>query len=159
MDIWSRRLIGFSVHKGPVDGPTLCRMFNQIIARKNIPHYISTDNDPLYQFHRWKTNLRILEIEEVKSIPFIPISHPYIERVIGTIRRECLDQTLFWNEIDLQYKLDDFTDYYKNHRVHSSLSGDVSAKYDEKRRRSYAKLEKFNWKTLCRELVQLPIPA
>ena len=59
-----------------------------------MPHYISTDNDPLFQFHRWKANLRILDIEEVKSIPFTPISHPYIERVIGTIRREYLDQNV-----------------------------------------------------------------
>ena len=73
MDVWSRRLIGFSVNKGAVNGPTICRMFNQIIAKKNIPHYISSDHDPLFQFHRWKANLRILEIEEVKSIPFTPI--------------------------------------------------------------------------------------
>ena len=102
MDAWSRRIIGCSVNKGPVDGPTLCRMFNQIIVRKNTPRFISSDNDPLFQFHRWKANLRILEFDEVKSIPFTPISHSYVERIIGTIRRECLDQTLFWNEIDLQ---------------------------------------------------------
>ena len=70
-------------------------------------HYISTDNNPLSQFHCWKSNLRIIEIDEVKSIPFTPISHPYVERINGTIRRECLDQTLFWNEVDLQNKLDD----------------------------------------------------
>ncbi|MDW3095017.1 MAG: integrase core domain-containing protein [Gammaproteobacteria bacterium] len=159
MDIWSRRMIGCSVNKGPVDGPTLCRMFNQIISNKSAPHYISTDNDPLFQFHRWKANLRILEIEEVKSIPFTPISHPYVERVIGTIRRECLDQTLFWNEVDLQNKLDDFIDYYNNHRVHASLNGNVPANFGEERLQSVANLKKFNWKTLCRGLVQLPIPA
>ena len=115
IDVWNRKLIGLSVNKGSVDGPTMCKMFNQIISNKSAPHYISSDNDPLFQFHRWKANLRILEIQEVKSIPFTPISHPYVERVIGTIRRECLDQTLFWNEVDLQNKLDDFTDYYNNH--------------------------------------------
>lgn len=72
----------------------ICRMFNQTISKKYAPHYISTDHDPLFQFHRWKANLRILEIEEVKSIPFTPISHPYMERLIRTIQRECLDQTL-----------------------------------------------------------------
>ncbi len=95
----------------------------------------------------------------MKSIPFAPISHPYIDRVIGTIRRECLDQTLFWNDVDLQNKLDDFTDYYNNHRVHASLDGEVPANFGEKRLQSVANLEKFNWKTLCRGLVQLPIPA
>ncbi len=159
MDVWNRRIIECSVNKRPADGPTLCRMFNQIISNKSTPHYISTDNDPLFQFHRWKANLRILDIEEIKSIPFNPISHPYVERVIGTIRRECLDQTLFWNDVDLQNKLDDFTDYYNNHRVHSSLNGEVPANFGEERPQLVAILEKFNWKTLCRELVQLPIPA
>ena len=159
MDVWNRRIIGCSVNKGPVDGPTLCRMFNQIISRKNTPLYVSTDNAPLFQLHRWQANLRILDIEEVKSIPFTPVSHPYIERVIGTVRRECLDQTLFWNEVDLQRKLNDFTDYYNNHRVHSSLSGEVPAKFGEKRLQSAVSLEKFNWKSLCRGLVQLPVPV
>ncbi len=124
-----------------------------------MPHYISTDHDPLFQFHRWKANLRILEIEEVKSIPFTPISHPYVERLIGTVRRECMDQILFWNEAGLQNKLDDFTDYYNNHRVHSSLKGKVPAKFSEKRSSSLATLTNFRWQSLCRGLYQLPIPT
>ena len=80
---------------------------------------------PLFQFHRWKTNLRILEFEEVKSVPFTSISHPFVEQIIDTIRRERLDQTLFWNEVDLLKKLDDFTDFYNNHRVHTSLNDSV----------------------------------
>ena len=159
MDVWSRRIIGCSVNKGPVDGPTICRMFNQIISRKNIPHYISTDHDPLFQYHRWKANSRILEIEEVKSIPFTPISHPYIERLIGTVRREFLDQTLFWNEADLQNKLDDFTDYYNHHRVHSSLRGTVPTEFGVKKKSRLANLVNFEWHSLCRGLYQLPIPA
>jgi hypothetical protein len=101
MDVWNRKLVSLSVNKGSVDGPILCKMFNQIISKNNVPRYISTDNDPLFQFHRWKANLRILEIEKIKPIPFTPISHPFVEWIIGTIRRECLDQTLFWNEVDL----------------------------------------------------------
>ncbi len=159
MDVWSRKIIGFLTHAGTVDGPMICRMFNRIVSKQNPPHYISTDNDPLFQFHRWKANLRIMEIKEVKSIPFTPISHPYVERIIGTIRRECLDQTLFWNEVDLQKKLDDFTDYYNNHRVHSSLTGEVPTEYGKKRMRPFANLASFNWQSLCRGLVQLPIPT
>ena len=120
---------------------------------------LSTDHDPLFKFHRWKANLRILEIEEVKSIPFTPVSQPYIERLVGTVRREFLDQTLFWNETDLQNKLDDFTDYYNNHRVHASLNGKVPGRFGKKRMRPNVNFTKFGWKTLCRGLVQLPVPA
>jgi len=159
IDIWSRSIIGCSVNKGAVDGPTICRLFNQTISKRNALHYISTDHDPLFQFHRWKANLRILEIEEVKSIPFTPISHPYVERIIGTIRREFLDQTIFWNEVDLQNKLDDFTDYYNNLRVHSSLRGAVPTEFGVKKTSRLANLVNFEWHSLCRGLYQLPIPA
>ncbi|MCH8263017.1 MAG: transposase family protein [Proteobacteria bacterium] len=159
MDVWSRQIIGFSTHAGSVDGPTVCRMFNEIASQKNMPLYISTDHDPLFQFHRWKANLQILEIEEVKSIPFTPISHPFIERLIGTVRREFLDQTLFWNEADLQNKLDDFTDYYNNHRVHASLNGVVPTKFGEKRKLRCGSLLNFGWQSLCRGLYQVPISA
>jgi Integrase core domain len=73
----------------------------------------------LFRFHRWLANLRVLEIEQIKSIPYAPVSHPFVERPIGTIRRKYLDQVLFWNGADLQRKLDEFKDYYNRHRVHS----------------------------------------
>jgi putative transposase len=71
--------------------------------------YISTDHDPLFRFHRWLANLRVLEIDEIKSVPNVPVSHPFVERLIGTIRREYLDRTLFWNALDLERKLQAFS--------------------------------------------------
>ena len=57
----------------------------------------STDNNPLYRFHQWLANLRVLEVTEFKTLPYVPLSHPFVERLIhGTLRRECLDCTLFW---------------------------------------------------------------
>jgi len=63
----------------------------------------------------------LLDIKEIKTIPFTPISHPLIERLIGTIRREYIDQLFFWNENDLQQKLDRYKRYYNDERVHASL--------------------------------------
>ncbi|MGH8488508.1 MAG: helix-turn-helix domain-containing protein, partial [Gammaproteobacteria bacterium] len=83
--------IGFGVERGDIDGVAVCRMFNHAIAHQTSPKYVSTDNDPLFRFHRWLANLRILEIEEIKTVPFVPQSHPFVERVIGTLRREYLD--------------------------------------------------------------------
>ena len=56
------------------------RMFNQAIAGQAPPVQISTDHDPLFHFHRWLANLRILEVEEIKSVPHVPMSHPFVER-------------------------------------------------------------------------------
>jgi hypothetical protein len=66
----------------------LCRIFNTTISTQGAPHYLSSDNDPLFRYHRWQGNLRILEIRKIKSIPYTPVSHPFVERLIGTIRRE-----------------------------------------------------------------------
>jgi transposase InsO family protein len=52
MDQFTRRIIGFGVHAGIVDGPVLCRMFNAAIAGCSASRYLSSDNDPLFKFHR-----------------------------------------------------------------------------------------------------------
>ena len=78
MDQFTRRIVGFGIHRGIVDGPTLCRMFQQAIQRQSLPKYLSTDNDPLYRFHQWQANLRILDVLEIKTVPFVPLSHPFV---------------------------------------------------------------------------------
>ena len=98
MDIFTRRIIGFGVAAANLDGPGVCWMFNRAIARQHMPKHLSSDHDPLFRFQRWLANLRILEIDEIKSIPGTPRSHPFIERLIGTIRREYLDQTFVLNQ-------------------------------------------------------------
>jgi transposase InsO family protein len=123
MDVFTRRIIGFGVERADLCGASICRMFNQIIAGKSPPQHLSSDHDPLFRFHRWVANLRILEVEEIKSIPYLPVSHPFVERLIGTIRREFLDHVLIWNAVDLGRKLEEFRNYYNENRVHQSLSG------------------------------------
>ena len=107
MDQYTRRIIGFGVHAGNVDGPALCRMLNHATSGQSWPTYLSSENDPLFQYHRWKANLRVLEVEEIKSVPHAPVSHPFVERLSGSVSRELLDQTFFWTATDLENKLQD----------------------------------------------------
>ena len=100
-------------------------MFNHAIAKKPLPKYLSTDNDPLFRFHRWRANLKILDIEEIKAVPFTLISRPLVERLIGSLRRELLDQLFFWNQLDLDRKLLSYADYYNVYRCHSGLAGAI----------------------------------
>jgi hypothetical protein len=53
-------------------------------------------------------NLRILEVDEIKTVPQVPRSHPVVERLIGTTRREFPDHVIFWNARDLERKLAEF---------------------------------------------------
>src|SRR5881397_3460197 len=112
MDQFTRRIVGFAVHRGVVDGMALCRMFNRAIHGQTLPKYLSSDHDPLYRFHQWQANLRVLEVQEIKTVPYVPLSHPFVERLIESIRREYLDQTLFWTAVDLENKLRIFQHYF-----------------------------------------------
>ena len=60
-------------------------------------------------------------MEAIKTVPYVPRSHPFVERLIGTIRRECLDRTLFWTAADLEAKLFNVRCYFNGHRTHAGL--------------------------------------
>ena len=134
-------------------------MFNRAIAGVDPPKYLSSDNDPLFLFHQWKANLRVLEVEEIKSVPHVPVSHPFVERLIGTIRREHLDQVFFWNVVDLERKLDDFKTYFNESRTHASLEGDTPAIIAGGDAAHPVNLDKFKWQQHCGGLFQLPVAA
>ena len=159
MDQFTRRIIGFGVHRGDVDGPALCRMFNKATIEKGAPRYLSSDHDPLYRYHQWRANLRIREAQPIKSVPYVPVSHPFTERLIGTIRREYLDQILFWNGRDLEEKLEEFQDYYNAYRVHQSLSLRTPDEAAGKESPTLANLGKYAWNSHCGGLFQTPMAA
>jgi hypothetical protein len=110
----------------------------------------------LYRFHQWQANLRVLEIQEIKTVPYVPLSHPFVERLIGTIRREYLDQTLFWTAADMENKLRLFQDYFNRQRVHSGLKGGLP---EAASARTPLNLCSYRWQQHCRGLYQTPIAA
>ena len=159
MDVCTRRLVGFGLERASIDGVSVCRMFNHAIAGQPLPKHLSTDHDPLFRFHRWLANLRVLAIEEVKPVPYAPVSHPFIERLIGTIRREYLDREFFWNAMDLTRKLAEFRDYYNADRVHRSLAGSTPAQRAGAPSPAPAALDHYAWRPHCRGLFKTPIAA
>ena len=146
MDQYSRRIIGFGVHAGTVDSVALCRMFNRAIRwQLKMAKYLRSDNDPLYRFHQWLANLRLLEVTEIKTVPYVPLALPFAERLIGTTT-------------ELEAKLLDFQHYYNEHRTHAGRKGlppitGVNAD------RSLANLSGYRWQKHCRGLYQTPIAA
>jgi putative transposase len=159
MDQYTRSIIGFSVHRGPLHGEAICCMFNQIKYGNNTPKILSTDNDPLFKFIRWKLNLEIFEIREIKSIPEVPMSHPFVERLIGTARREFLDREIFWNERDLSEKLKNFAEYYNESRVHCSLEGLSPNEKSAKSPVAQINLQNYAWKSYCNKRFSIPVAA
>ena len=159
MDIFTRRIIGFGIAPACIDGISACRMFNAATAGQRKPKYLSTDHDPLFRFHRWLANLRVIEVEEIKSVPYAPVSHPLVERLIGTIRREYLDRVFFWNAVDLAGKLNEYKDDYNAHRVHRSLGGTTPEQCAGASSAASASLDCHAWRQHCRVLFQTPNPA
>jgi transposase InsO family protein len=68
MDQFTRRIMGFGVQAGTVDGVALGRMFNRALrGQRWMPKYLSSDHDPLDRFGQWQAHLRILEVTEIKT--------------------------------------------------------------------------------------------
>src|SRR5438105_544215 len=65
--------------------------------------------------------MKSLGIDEVVSAPASPWQNPYVERVIGLIRRECLDHVIILNEAHLKRILGSYFAYYHEARTHLSL--------------------------------------
>jgi len=64
-------------------------------------------------------------IEEVVTAPRSPWQNPYVERLIGSIRRECLDHVIVWNEASLRRILRSYFHYYEKSRTHLALAKDT----------------------------------
>ena len=97
------------------------------------------------------------EVEEIKTVPYVPLSHPFVERLIGTVRREYLDQTLFWTAADLgEQSFEPSSSISIEQRVHSGLDGQLP---DPEAVRTPLKLDSYRWQQHCRGLYQTPIAA
>jgi putative transposase len=86
-------------------------------------HYLLRDRDRILgdDFTR---QVRDIGIKQVLSAPRAPCQRAYIECVIGTIRRECLDHVIIFNEAALHQQIKLFTAYYYKSRTHLSLAKD-----------------------------------
>jgi transposase InsO family protein len=159
MDVYSRRIIGFGVAAADLDGIRVCRMFNRAISRQTPARHLSSDHDPLFRFHRWLANLRVLEVDEIKTIPGTPRSHAFVERLIGSIRREYLDRIWFWNQSDLERKLDDYQLFYNRYRCHTGLGGVTPAQRSGAPAPPLAHVNSYGWRQHCGGLFQTQAAA
>ena len=92
-------------------------------------------------------------------VPEVPRSHPFIERLIGTVRRESWDLSPVLERLgELERKLLHFRDYYNRDRVHASLGLTPEAQATSTERR-LLDLRKYRWECHCRGLYQLPAAA
>lgn len=87
------------------------------------PRYLLRDRDAIYGELVLK-RINSLGIKEILIAPRSPWQNPFVERVIGSIRRDCLDRIIVINEMHLRQVLADYLDYYHSSRTHLSLNKD-----------------------------------
>jgi transposase InsO family protein len=88
------------------------------------PQYLLRDRDRIFG-HEFVEQVKAMGIKQVLSTPRSPWERAYVERVIGTIRRECLDHVIVFNERSLHRHLKTFATYYHRSRTHLALQKDA----------------------------------
>jgi putative transposase len=114
------------VHINVTDAPTAQWTAQQLVACpwETAPRYLLRDRDRVYGVE-FSSRVKGMGIGEVKTAPRSPWQNPYVERLIGTLRRECLDHVVVLNEPHLRHLLRDYLLYYHSARTHLSLAKDA----------------------------------
>jgi transposase InsO family protein len=115
------------LHVGVTADPTAewtAQQLREAFPWETAPRYLLRDRDGIFG-HTFVNQVTAMGISEVLSAPGSPWQRAYIERVIGTIRRECLDHVIVSNERGLRDHLRRFVDYYHQSRTHLALHKDT----------------------------------
>jgi len=117
-----RRILHFNVTAHPTAEWT-GQQLREAFPFAQLPAYLLRDHDAIFG-HEFREQVRDLGICEVLSAPRSPWQRAYVERVIGSIRRECLDHVIVFNENSLRRMLNSYFDYYHRSRTNLSLGKD-----------------------------------
>jgi transposase InsO family protein len=118
-----RRILHFAVTAHPTAEWTAQQM-REAFPWDTAPQYLSRDRDRIFG-QEFVKQVKAMGIKQVLSAPRSPWQRAYVERVIGTIRRECLDHLIVFNERSLHRQLQAFVEYYHQSRVHLALDKDA----------------------------------
>jgi hypothetical protein len=118
-----RRIVHFNVTAHPTAEWTAQQM-REAWPYDEAPAFLARDRDDIYGW-TVRNTLQAMGIQEVVTAPHSPWQNPFVERVIGSIRRECLDHVIIWNEKALRRHLRRYFAYYHTWRPHLSLEKDA----------------------------------
>jgi putative transposase len=119
-----RRVVHFNVTSSPTSAWTGQQIL-EAFPWDTAPKYLLRDRDGIYRGAEFKGAVKSTGAQELKSAPRSPWQNPFVERLIGSIRRECLDHVIVFNEQHLQRLLAEYFDYYHRSRTHLSLDKDA----------------------------------
>jgi len=123
LDYDRRRVLHFNVTENPSAEWTGQQIVNAF-PDDSAPRYLLRDNDSIYGLD-FQRRVESLGIEEVRTAFRSPWQNPFVERSIGSIRRECLNHVIVLDEKHLHRILSEYFSYYHLHRAHQGLNGDT----------------------------------
>jgi transposase InsO family protein len=118
-----RQLLWFEVTRHPT-AEWLARQITEAFPWASAPTYLVRDNDRAYG-HVFMSRVRAMGIRDRPIAPRSPWQNGHMERLIGTVRRECLDRMLIFGEAHLRRVLTLYASYYNESRTHLSLHKDA----------------------------------
>src|SRR5579872_334118 len=114
-----REVLHFNVTEHPTSA-WVAQQFVEAFADRETPRYLIRDRDGVYG-DEVRTRLKSLCVEEVLTAPQSPWQNAYAERLIGSIRRECLNHFIILNTRHLKKTLSEYFRYYHRSRTHLGL--------------------------------------
>ena len=118
-----RRIVHFNVTEHPTAQWT-AQQLTEAFPFDTSPNYLWRDGDGIYG-KRVQRRIESLGFEEVVTAPASPWQNAYVERVIGSLRRELLDHVIILNERHLKRLLSSYLDHYHPWRTHQALERDA----------------------------------
>jgi transposase InsO family protein len=118
-----RRVVHFNVTEHPTAAWTAQQIL-EAFPEDTAPRYLVRDRDQIYG-ECCRHRLRDLGTSEVLTAPQSPWQNPFAERLVGSIRRECLDHVIVLGEKHLRRILKSYFAYYLGSRTHLSLAKDA----------------------------------
>jgi transposase InsO family protein len=118
-----RRVLHFGVTAHPTAEWT-AQQLREAFPWNAAPRYLLRDRDRIFG-DEFTKQVKDMGIEEVLSAPRSPWQRAYVERLIGTLRRECLDHVIVFNETSLYRHVKSFMAYYEKSRTHLALAKDA----------------------------------
>jgi putative transposase len=119
-----RRVVHFNVTSNPTAEWTVRQVIQALPEEETTPRFLVRDRDAIYGERFWQA-IEALGIEEVVTAARSPWQNPYAERLIGSLRRDCLDHVIVLDEVHLRRILGKYFDYGNRARCHLSLAGDA----------------------------------
>jgi hypothetical protein len=118
-----RQVLHFHVVENPSAAWT-AQQLREAFAFTTPPKYLLRDRDGIYGLE-FQNRAQALGLEEVPIAPRSPWQSPYIQRLIGSVRRECLDHVIVFNQDHLHRLLESYFSYYHRSRTHLALDKDA----------------------------------